>query len=579
MCDYQTLHPLAMRTHIDEHIHASANSEYSTDVTESHHENPKAGEELPVETITSEPGTLDSAEEMHEDSLGGSLHSEDFSNQLPKKENFAIPSNDRGNSDNISSQRSDIATNALIGCLELRKVKSVAMSKSLPQKSVKSWRSANPKFAYRHSESVAISFVSNNDVVLATSSGAKVVEENIKPESVNNCSNQIVVAIESGQVANSGNVESQAQVGVNTISPRNHFSTDVSHRNSVRMPESANQIQEHSKTGLPSSRKRSGSLLDTPTPKVLTLKLSQVQIGQLENSVQPPFAKKPKKDILFRYQKELNQESTPKTNQAENTHFNEPSSELDENRDRITIMSEIPQPIAKISKAPKLAKGPLSITDPTKSTLPEANLRRKSAQMEKFKLSIKKCLEKISKQTLTTNTNSVPQLNLRPIDLETEKLPELHGDVSINISAPKPANKTVALQNLTYKCDFCSYSTNKKAKLMAHVNKKHVHEEPMYVCDICDYLTSRESKLLAHKRSHKLPEKAPNSETKSDELPLQKTAKVDDPKQEASSTEGLVKCETFQLGSLQKFVSIKHVVGIKYCENSLTKVIRIKYKP
>ena len=62
--------------------------------------------------------------------------------------------------------------------------------------------------------------------------------------------------------------------------------------------------------------------------------------------------------------------------------------------------------------------------------------------------------------------------------------------------------QTTSTSNIdkTYKCSFCSYSTDRKNHLIYH-QRIHTGEKP-YKCAFCPYATPQQSTLIRHQRTH-----------------------------------------------------------------------------
>ena len=71
-------------------------------------------------------------------------------------------------------------------------------------------------------------------------------------------------------------------------------------------------------------------------------------------------------------------------------------------------------------------------------------------------------------------------------------------------STVKPNNLVTNQRKRTgekpYKCDECSYSSDRRGDLVRH-KKKHIGEKP-YKCDVCNYCTFMSCDLVKHKRKH-----------------------------------------------------------------------------
>ena len=222
--------------------------------------------------------------------------------------------------------------------------------------------------------------------------------------------------------------------------------------------------------------------------------------------------KKPKREILLRYQSEMYKENQVESH-SPNDESNLKTSEPAPNPDASEALKKDKPNVFNLNKenfntssvdvgTSHSCKIVLSRCDEVDRNGPVA-----SNIAMKLKSSLQDCWQKLrSKNTKSFDQSdgntSIPRAIVaqkRKLDLSDEsgKLENLELQ-----SKTAKANSLKPRKN--YRCELCDFSTDDKDGFFAHSNNKHTEEEKMYVCDKCDYITSRQSKLISHAKMHAL---------------------------------------------------------------------------
>ena len=191
--------------------------------------------------------------------------------------------------------------------------------------------------------------------------------------------------------------------------------------------------------------------------------------------------KKPKRDILLRYQCELNMLAPISPESVFNADANKKSNSL-------------------ISTA----KTPLTDVD-------------------KLKISLKQCWKKMCLKNSdlldqppkkASKTSEHKMISKKPKRRQSE--PPKNKYMQPNSYKSKTAPNSPSLkQSITthssiakkiYRCEFCEYITDSTIDLFNHSSQKHTEEEKIYMCEKCNYITYRQSKLSAHEKTHEEPD-------------------------------------------------------------------------
>ncbi|XP_067941127.1 serine-rich adhesin for platelets-like [Watersipora subatra] len=103
-----------------------------------------------------------------------------------------------------------------------------------------------------------------------------------------------------------------------------------------------------------------------------------------------------------------------------------------------------------------------------------------------------------------------------------------------------------------YRCEFCDFSTKVSPDLVAHTKRMHTEDEKVYMCQECDYITYRQSKLVAHGKSHTVFEEELEDEQIHSEKSLYPPSGVEAQKRNVS--------HTFDNGEIGNFINKLHLI-------------------
>lgn len=229
-----------------------------------------------------------------------------------------------------------------------------------------------------------------------------------------------------------------------------------------------------------------------------------------EGETGPRVHKKPKRDIMLRYQRELQQSYEYPSDTSETL-----ASVDDNSREAFGQMQT-----ANNSKCDKLRialglapENRNQVVLPIYGVMKNVDILPNSAT--KLQSSLKGYLQTIqqqdvifahnsnylkSKATFESLSNGISKKQRKRKSKEhADRIVKKNGTTRVGSSSAASADKI-------YKCELCDFSTNKTGDLFTHSKQRHTEEEKVYICEKCGYITSRQSKLVAHEKSHEAPD-------------------------------------------------------------------------